>query len=150
MGHGIPGERQPDVSPFAVAPQSWRLQDVPWGWGLSGPRRGATGKEALRTEGAASPSGTDSQGGLGGHDGTSASFPSQHVGRRRARQAGWGESQSCPSSPRISEARALSLLAKKQVIDHVPDAMAITVQSIKTHRWAMGVLSKITKIVDTE
>ena len=127
LGHGIPGERQPDVSPFAVAPQSWKLQDVPWGWGLSGPRRRATGKEALRTEGAASPSGTDSQGGLGGHDGTSASFPSQHVGRRWARQAGWGESQSCPSSPRISEARALSFLAKKQVVDRVPDAMAITV-----------------------
>lgn len=61
LGQRIPGERQPDMSPFAVAPQSWRLQDVPWGWGLSAPPpHGAAGEEALRTEGAVSPSGTAS------------------------------------------------------------------------------------------
>lgn len=60
------------------------------------------------------------------------------------------ESQPCRSSPRISEARALSLLAKEQVVGRVPDTLALTGQSIKMHGWAMGVLSKITKILDTD
>lgn len=82
------------------------------GVGLSAPSRQAAGEEALRTEGATQWHRRSRR--VGGRDGISASFPSQHVGRRRARWAGWGECQPCPSSPRISEVRALSLLAKSR------------------------------------
>lgn len=47
-----------------------RLQDVPWGPGLvvgsECTQHRAVGEEALRTEGAPSPRGSDGQGGLGG------------------------------------------------------------------------------------
>lgn len=86
------------MGPLAVASQSWKLQDVPWGWGLSGPPCGPAGEEALRTEGALSPSGTNSQGGLGGM--MAPLLPSLHSTLEEDGQGRQdGESQPCPSSP---------------------------------------------------
>ena len=94
-----------------------RLQDVPWG---PGPGVGsectqhrAAGEEALRTEGAPSPRGTDGQGGLGGM--MAPLSPSLHSTLEEDRQGGQdGESVSSARLHLESEARALLLLAKSR------------------------------------